>query len=452
VNTLDDLRATLAHHAPAEDTALLDRTSAVRSRVQVVRRRRRVSAVGGAVAALAIVAAGIALPRLVGDRGDSDLAAATTVTVDGFEYRLVRVVESKPGQKSLDVDVPRKDSDQVIALLADGLGGGRATLQNAYDDSEGDPWEGQPGDRIVKDGANPAIPMPVYFDDASPALRFRLKVEAGTARTQVGVAFYERTDRMPKGVLAPNGTTVFRQRVGSRRLLSAAFAKPGEAEVTFSFTGRIDQTALEGLCTLRGGGGPAGPPWVNLAIDDRGPVSWGGCHDPAEDAGSGSTIMDDPSDGRHTVRVWVSEEVGGTPHVYPGMTLGGAAYDDSDAVIVNGARVDPVIEFDGRTWELDRHEIARSVPNQHSLTISSSSDEPVLLGYAANHVARVDATVDGAVSSTDGGFSNEGSGDGGPAVAVSTVLLPGGRGTYELTWPRDDADAQVAILLYRVED
>ena len=453
MSTLDDLRATLVAHAPAGDDALLDRAGSVRARVRVVRRRRRVSAVVGAVAAVALVAVGVTVPRLVVDRGDPGLAAATTVRVDGFEYRLVRVVKSRPGDDALTVTVPRDDADQAVALLADGLGDGSATLRPKYEaTSDTDVWEGNPDDRIIADGANPAIPMPTHFDGSQPEMTFVLRVDGGTSQTRVGVAFYERTDRMPKGVVDPTGKTVFRQQVGSRRLLGAAFAEPGEAEATFTFDGRLDEVELGGFCSVsplayRG----RRAPFINIAVDGDGPVSWDDCGAPAEDAGAGSYVLDDPSDGEHTMRVWTSEKASGPPQAYDGMVLGAAAYDDRDAVVVSGSRVDRVVELAGRSWKLDEDAIERSAKGSSSVSYSERTDDAVLLGYAAAGVTRIEGEVDGGMASQDGAVMSNGTGDG-PVSSVGTLLLPRDKATYTVSWRAADQGAAVAILVYRPVD
>lgn len=451
MNTLDDLRATLTIHAPTEDAALLDRTASIRSRIRVVRRRRRVSAVVGAVAAVALIAAGIALPRFVSN--EPDMAAPTTVTMAGFEYRLVRVVKTEPGQTRLNIDVPRKDADQAVMLLADGLGDGSATLQPTYERAGEDPFDGAPGDRIVHDGANPAIPLPVYFDDGAATMRYVLTVERGTAETRAGVAFYERTDRMPAGVVDSTGRFVYRKQVGSRRLLEASFGEPGQSQLTFTFTGRPDRTALEGACSLspasyRGGQ----PPYVNISVDGDGSFTSGQCWDTRADLADGGAFLGGSGDGTHTVRVWASDEPGGSPGEYDGLVLGGAAYDDSSAVMINGSRVDRVVEFAGRTWRLDEDATTRSVKGELSVSYTVDSDQPVLLGSAAEHVTRLDGSADQVTSNTAGSTFSSRSADPGPTSSLGTVTLPGTKITYTFSWLPKDKDATVAIVVYRLED
>ena len=72
MNTLDDLRRTLADHIPADD-ALADRPAAVARRVQSVRRRR---AAAGATLAAAVVA-GVAVAALVRPSGGDPEPAPT---------------------------------------------------------------------------------------------------------------------------------------------------------------------------------------------------------------------------------------------------------------------------------------------------------------------------------------------------------------------------------------
>lgn len=439
-NTLNGLRATLESHARIVDTAVIGRRAEIHHRVRVVRRRRRAASALGAVAALLAVVAGIALPSVLRDRGSADLAALPTLTIGGFDYRLVEVVESKPGQRSLHLGTPRGGSREAFALLAEHLDGGSATLRSDNVENR------DTVDRIVRDGANPAVPIFTPRLRAGTPGPYRLEVAGGSPQTRVGVAIYERTSEMPTGVVDPTGTTVFRDTIGSRHLLHAAFARPGQAEVTFRFTGPVSQTAIEGFCSM-----PevfTGPnPVVNVSIDGGGPVSWGGCSQRTEDAASGGFVSDNPSTGEHVVRVWTSTSDGGPARAFSGAILGGAAYDDSAAVIVNGNRVDPLVEYDGHTWALDRDGSSQHRGSGHRLVADyANQTDPVLFSFAADKVRAITATTTQTVG--DGGTFR--SAVEGPSSSIGPRSLPGPDTTYTLTWPAKDTDAQVSILVYRL--
>ena len=176
----------------------------------------------------------------------------------------------------------------ALALAAANLDGGQATLRSDNVENR------DVLDRIVRDGANPAIPVVAPRLCAGCRGPYRLTLDGGSSATRVGVAIYERTRTMPTGIVDPTGSTVFRQTVGSRHLLAAAFAKPGEAEVTIRFTGRVSDTAIDGFCSKRQLA-TQGPWFVNVSIDGGGAVSWGDCGEPTEDAADGGFISANPS-------------------------------------------------------------------------------------------------------------------------------------------------------------
>lgn len=440
-NTLEGLRATLDDHAEIHDRAIIGRGASVRHRVQVVRRRRRTAAATGALATVLLLVAGVGLSRVALDRADSTLPAATTVTVGGFDYRLVKVVQTMPGRRSLHIGTPRGGSREAFALLAEHLDGGSATLRSDNVENR------DVVDRIVRSGANPAVPVFTPLLRAGTPGPYRLTLAGGSAQTRVGVAIYERTAAIPAGVVDHAGTTVFRRTIGSRHLLTAAFAEPGHAEVSFRFTGRVSQTALEGFCSIpEVMTGP--PPFVNVSIDGGGAVSSAGCVNRTEDAASGGFISDDPSTGSHTVRVWTSTAEGGAPHVFPRVILGGAAYDDSAAVTIDGSRVDPVVEYEGRTWRLDQSATLHHSGPGHSLSARPPAGGPVLFGYTANRITRIRVSPVGTMDDGSGTFTQPVQ-DAGPFSSVGEIGSAGS--SYTVSWPAKDTDAQVSILVYRPE-
>lgn len=438
-NTLETLRATLTEHAAIADTEMIGRGASIHRRIQVVRRRRRAAMALGTVAAVLALVAGIALPIVLRGHGEGDFAAAPVVTVGGFEYRLVKVVEPGPGHGRVDIAAPRPGASEAFALLAAHLDGGHATLRSNNVENR------DLIDQIALDGANPAVPVVTPRLCAGCRGPYRLTLSGGDSRTRVGVAVYARTAAMPAGVVDPTGTTVFRQTIGSRSLLAGAFAKPGQAEVSVRFRGRVSQTAIEGFCSKRQLA-TKGSWFVNVSIDGGGAVSWSECGEPAEDAADGGFISADPSIGEHTVRVWTSETSGGAAHAFPGVVLGAAAYDDSAALTINGNRVDPVVERDGRTWRLDTDATSRHHGSGHSLEASVTSDEPVLFGFASNNVTRIDATGENTLGA-GGGFR---SATAGASSSIGVISAAGTTSSYRLTWPAKDTHAQVSILVYRL--
>lgn len=447
MNTLDDLRTTLRAHTATGDAALLDRATSVRSRVKVVRRHRRLAAAAGAVAAVALVVAGIALPRLTTDRGEADLAAAAGVTWNGFEYSLVEEYPGKAGQDRLDLDLPRSDRGQVAVLLAEHLDGGSATLlAGSVEEPDGERSDGEEVDRLVEDGAGDPVTVADFPDGVRPTMPYAVRVDGGSRRTRVGVAVYRRTDAMPKGVADPTGSTVFRQQVGARTLLAGAFAEPGRAESTIRFTSALSEVRIAEFCSAPGGESAKSGPWVNVSIDGHRFLS-GTCGPAAEDASPGASYSPDSHEvAEHTAQVWISPTNGGARTPVPGAVVGIAVYGPAETVQVHGSTIDRVIEFDGRRWQLERVVDSEAGAHQIEATWIDLRDH-LLVGYAVEGTRLV--RTGGSVHGT--GFRDGSSTSLADARHWSIVgeVLPGSDATFTVTWPATYSGASGAILVYR---
>ncbi|GAA1952748.1 hypothetical protein GCM10009798_09970 [Nocardioides panacihumi] len=444
MSTLDDLRATLTSHALAEDTALPGRLDSVRSRVTVVRRRRRAATVAGAVAAIAVVAAGVALPRLVTTDGVPDLAASAHVTWGGFDYALVEELQSRPGDDRLDVTIPRSDRDQVVVLVAEDLHGGSVTLGTKASQSEG----GELLDRLVEDGAGAPVSVTAAAGTDVSRVPLVATVDGGTSGTRVAVAVYRRTDAMPRGVLDATGATVFRQRVGGRELLAGAFVEPGRAERTFSFRGALSDVRLADFCSVPNGGSWRNGPWVHVSIDGDGFMS-GSCGAPSEDATGSSYYPDLHEVKEHSARVWISTTQGGAPTPVAGAVVGLGLYGPTDTVDVHGSTIDRVVESAGRLWQLDH--VIDSEPGTHRIVATwTNPRDHFLVGYAAERTRRV--TIGGTVPGGGTTDNSAGSLADARSSSVGGVVLPGGKQSFTVTWPAQYADASGAILVYRPAD
>jgi len=444
VNTLDDLRTTLHAHAPAADAELAGRVTSVRARVRVVRRRRRVRTAVGAVAAVAVVLAGIALPRL----GDSDrrpdfAGLPDTVTVGGFGYRF----EESGGvegdghgrvEETMPIGFDRHEQPSAVVLAAKDLDGGSATLLDAG---------GEPIERLVDDGVTAAIPLPEA--EAGKATELTLQVEGAGSRARVEVARYRRTDVMPKGVVDPTGHTVFRQQVGGRVLLSGAFVEPGRAEQTIRFKGALADVRVDDFCSVPGHPDDADRPWVHVSIDG-GDFTRGSCGPPEEDASQdGSYSPDDHEVEDHTVRVWVAPTEGGAPTPVADAVVGVAVYASGPTREAYGSTIDSVVEFGGRAWQLDS--FYDSDPGAHRIEASwHTLRHDLLVGYAVQGTRRV--TTGGSIQGD--GFVDRTADDVADQHSSSLVgvLLPGDEASFTVTWPQKYAGAAGAILVYRPLD
>lgn len=444
MSTLHDLRATLGAHAPADDAALHHRAAAVRSRVAVVRRRRRVATAVGAVAAVAVVVAGIALPRLVVSNGRADLAAATSLATGGFRYELVKIFEMQPGKDDLRLTLPRSTRRQVVVLLAEGLDGGSVTLSEVPSGEPIDDLEtGTPVDRLYTDGAG--VPVPASAADAS----YLLHTDATGPKVRVGIALYRRTEAMPEGVVDPTGATVFRREAGGRRLLAAAFIRPGQAEATLRFSGALADVRLSDFCSTPRGGTPADGPWFHVSIDGDGAVS-GSCGAPQEDASLGGSFFPDSHVAAdHTARVWITPTEHGDPAPVAGAVAGLGVYSPGEGVLVHGSTIDRVVESQGRVWQLA--DIVRSTPGERRIEATwTGLRDHLLVGYAVEGTQRVSTggTVPGGghVDMTAKSAAEARS------SAVGGVVLPADEASFDVTWPARFADASGAILVYRPLD
>jgi hypothetical protein len=443
MNTVDDLRATLSVHAAGEDTALLDRAAAVRSRVRVVRRRRRVGSVAALAAVLAVVVAATVVPRH-GDEVVRYAGMPRMLTSGGFEYRLAQSGELAELHRRGRFDlVAPKDGRPVVAVItAEHLGSGTATLI--------DP-NGIAVARLV--GSGVSAPVPVFpLEDASD-IPLTVQVSGAGPDTRVAVGGYRRTTALPKGVVDPSRSTVFRQRAAGRSLLDASFAEPGAAEATVRFTGALADVRVADFCSVPRGGSEDAGPWVHVSIDGKG-FSSTTCGQPEEDAsngGGGAFYADDHQVEAHTARVWTSTTEGGGPVPVPGAVVGIGVYGPAPTVQVHGSTIDKVVEHDGRLWQLDR--AIESTGGHELSTTWHELSAPLLVGYATEGTRRVSTG-----GSVPGSISLDGSAEDvadARASSLSGVLLPSTRSdlqSYTVRWPAKYTHASGAILVYRPLD
>ncbi len=337
MNTVEDLRTTLAAHATGADDRVAVRSGSGHRRIRQVRTRRRgaVAAVAAAVAAVI----GTAVLILPGSDLVAPAALPRHVSVYGFEYRLVDdVPTSGTGTGGGETDLPV--GQHALVLTGKGLGDGTATVS----------VDGVPLARIHGDGTSRAIPV-----DASSHSTVSTWVSGAPAGQEhsVTVGIYERTGAKPDGISGHG--VVFRERVADRTLLAGVISEPGESEATFEFDGKVSDIALPMFCYAK----PSGS--MNVEIDGR-YVGGSDClgegdqEQVREDAGSGGLTFPDGIEGigsgHHTVRVFTSRDsTSRKPEALPGGTFGVAAYDRGDVVEpIPGLVEDAVFEAHGYTW------------------------------------------------------------------------------------------------------
>ena len=339
MNSLDDLRSTLGHHADdvhdAAGPGTAARAAAVHQRVRVVRRRRRAVAAGGVAAVLAVVGGVALLPD--GARQATPEPATTIVgltppaslVATGFTYGLDRGVESNSARTSLDLAA--SDEPRLVSWATAG------------DD-----------DRVTVTG--PGLPGPVAFDDADftnwvlvPA-GSDSRVRAVAATGEDGLAVYTLGVERPAG-LTSRGVT-FRADVAGLDLLGAAVGEPGEAEVSYEATATSRGIALKYFCS-------SSDPNAYLHIDtgeEGGLLSGGGCGDlvPVDPASSGgSTFPTEPGEDVST-RFYVTDGRDGPLVEDPSMRIGIGTYavDEEVPQVAGRNGFFPYLrEEAGHTWQ-----------------------------------------------------------------------------------------------------
>jgi hypothetical protein len=325
------------------------------------------------------------------------------------------------------VRLPKADDVQAISLVANGLGQVSATL---YVDDE-----------AVARAFGSEIALPVPIGDLGATLRLRF--DGAPADAKAGLAVYTQTGELPPGVTSPDKSAIFRDRVGGNALVTAAFAEPGSAEVTRQFDGRPSDVAFASYCSAATSHGLE----LNVSLDGDTLIS-GPCDDADSDA-AGSTYTLDPSSagaadsGAHTIRAFVTRGVKG-PEVTPeDVTLGFGVYRKAtEQRDVLGMSVDEVIDFNGRTWQLER-----VVPDSdgHDVTVSTA-DGDRLVGLVA-HGDLVSASWDGRLDSGEGTRLSSGQALG-SASTVGGVLLRGD--TYQVRINSEHgAPFEGSLLVYR---
>lgn len=359
MSSIDELRRTLEQRADElHDAERHTRPTAVRARIRTVRRRR-----AGAVAVSAAAALVVATGTLTLVRGASAPEPAAplfdgvpqSIEVHGFPYELSSTsVLENDGRLELD-------PDQVVSLVATGLGRGSATLF------------GLPVPHLdvalARVRGDEQVSAPVDVDSGLESVQVRLDGAPDGAR--VGLAVYEPTGDLAPGVAADG--VVFRQRIADWTLDDAAFAAAdGTAEVSARGTGELD---LALYCRAERPG-----LWLHVVyptgLDDPRRCSeydWG-AHDPGRNHG----YLSEDRPGENAVSAYVTDGEDGTPAT--DVLFGVAIYHrEVPRTEVLGEDVAPtVFEFAGRTWRLDEVRTMRSANERIEI---DTSDGDLFFGY-----------------------------------------------------------------------
>lgn len=439
MNTIDDLRATLAGHAELHDDHLTDRVRAVNGRVRTVRRRRAAVAGGTAAVVLAGVVGGVAIVNRPDPANDNLLAGAPvpeTLASTGHTFEFVDGYESEPGEETVTVTLPKSDAPRLVSWATEG------------DDQA----------VLVKDGSQ-------RFESSRPDFTDYVLVYNGehrkitvTGHTAVGLAVYELSGAHPDGYTAQGVT--FRQDIAGSSLLGAVIGEPGDNEVSVDVTLDEGKPTWSELCDLR----PDATPnriedpeaYISLSADghDLSTIScgYGELTDPMLDPGAGGGSLVGPfrlggrtyeAGDEVTFSARLTDEDGNLISE-PGAVIGLGIYDAprSGVVEVGGVKVDETVEWGGHVWQLTHTEVT-ALPAEDWTADVPPSDERLLVGTAhryGDHNVAADLYQDGEIYETVTSF--------GAGWGLGRVLPPDVQ-TMGVT-TKGGSEGTVALLFYEL--
>lgn len=438
MNTIDDLRTTLAAHADQAGDPVAVRSGSVHQRIRQVRTRRR-----GSVAALAVVVAavvGAAVIVLPGADLVAPAALPRQVSVHGFEYRLVDdVAGNGDGAGGGETDFPA--GPHAVVVTGEGLGDGVVTVA----------VDGVPLVRIHGDGTSRAVPVE---GSTNSVVSTWVSGAPEGQEHNVTVGIYDRTGAVPEGI--SDRGVIFREHIGERTMLAGVIAEEGRPEAKFEFEGDMDDIVIPMVCYADTGG------WLHLEIDGRF-VAGADClgeddyEHISEDAGAGGLSFPDGVDGigpgRHEVRVFTSRDSKTRePESLSGALFGAAAYrQGSTSEPLPGLEEENVFEGYGIVWQNDvsdpipagtrtftKEIVVGSEPMVASILLGPGPTTPVNMQVEA---VQTDWEDQSSYRSNDPQSFGGG---------LSWLLLPGD--TYKVTVSTADGTFSGALVTYRPAD
>ena len=416
MSSLADLRTTLDRYAEqVTDEDAVIRTTAVRHRVAVVRRRRR-ALVAGVLAVVVMAGAGVALvaqpnhgaepaaPVLLGVR------APETMTSLGHTYRTDGWGRTVTGDAS--VKIAASDRPRLISWTVEGSPSVRLVLP------DGDIWTSRA----------------TRFHDfvaLSAGQSGSLRVSAGSG--SVGLATYDLTDQAPPGYTRAGIT--FRQTVATTPLLGALIGVPGQTDASTTFVAPHGDVGLAVSC-------PGLPDGDVLHVSFNGSRRVDGPCDASTSFDPGGTIGYTFSTKKPgelvALRAWVTNGSSATPlsaGAVPHLRLAVGVYGPVESQRLARSRVDTYVEYDGHLWRAA--ETAHQQPVHAGQVLSFNGTDfqgPAVLTWNTKGRTSVSVEVDG-MPTRRGTFSGGQASLGGlwlPRGATAHVRLVQGTGSIGL--------------------
>lgn len=442
MNTMEDLRATLAQHSGDlhDETGTAARVGAVRSRARAVRRRR--AAAVGVAAVLAVLGVGLVgtlgpEPAQPAGRTLGDEVAPRTLTSLGYDFRFTRGVQSEDGDERLELRLAPSDRPRLVS------------------------WSGSEGARLTgagqQLGGRGTLTGPGFDDftlvEPGEPFRGRLRDPDGDP---MAFAVYDLASAAPG--ITRDGVTL-REQVAGAELLGGEIGAPGDGEVSARVRLPEGNLSLATVCrapegteltTLVDGIRIGAEPCTGQPQWDLTPSSTMGS-DLGREYGPGSPLAGvDPGD-EVTITVRAHRRGESAPITGSDVRVGIGAYAAAESATGLPGRlagtVPEYVELDGRLWRLA--DAPMTGRGEQEVSVDLDREEPVLLGSFGSTSelgARVVTTVDGAEVGGMGGSY------GGPWATQEGVLRPG-TGTYAARWAgQTPADGVLGISVYeRVE-
>lgn len=427
MNTLDDLRDTLAREAGSAPNAHhteLSRTA--RSRAAQHRQRQRALAAFVAVGAIGTAGLVASWPD------DSGSPVADTVFgIDvpqeqrslGWTYDL-EVVEARTDAATVEVELPASGEPMLVSWATEG-DDDAVRVTRPY---ERVPYASSAGD----------------FDDfvwVPPGDGGVVKVQASAPGVALAVYAIDR-EKLPAGVGDISGP-FFRRDVAGQTLLGAAVGDPGEARVEVEVDVPDDEDSRIGLAHTCAAAPKGTQVHVGIA-GEEGDLVFGVCQGEESDPGGSLNSVFEKGEfaGRRvTFQVWLTRrgvELSGGDAADVRVGLGVYLVNES-SVEAAGQQFDEVLESHGRTWQLA--EVVTGKPTELRVRVPRDGGTYLLAAGsdgAASYRVRADGTpLDEVVRL-------------GAAGAIGEVMLPPGTSEAVLQLTRAEGQEGV-LLLYRME-